>query len=109
MATSHASIAVDLGRNAAIASAKSLRQEMTCVLADICAGSLSFSDVLNKRNNHEATNRLYLVKALESVASIGKIKARRIMADLKITEKRRIESLSSQEREELLKRIKALV
>jgi ribosomal protein S13 len=52
---------------------------------------------------------LYIVKALESVASIGKIKARRIMADLKITEKRRIESLSSQEREELLKRIKALV
>lgn len=108
MATSHASIAVGLGRSVAIASAKSLRQEMTCVLADICAGSLSFSDVLNKKN-HEATNRLYLVKALESVASIGKIKARRIMADLKITEKRRIESLSSQEREELLKRIKALV
>ena len=109
MAISHASIAVGLDRSAAIASARSLRQEMTFVLADLCAGSLSFSDVLNKRSNHEATNRLYLVKALESVTTIGKIKARRIMADLKITEKRRVESLSSQEREELLKAVKALV
>lgn len=109
MATSDSSIAVDQSRSVAIASAQLLRQEMSRVLAEISAGSLSISDVLTKNKSHEATNRLYLVKALESVVSIGKIKARRIMADLEITEKRRIESLSSQEREELLKSVKAFV
>lgn len=105
MATSYLSESVEVDRKSVIANAYSLRCEMSQVLLDIASGNLNLSDVLIKNADHAATQRLYVVKALEAIQSIGKVKARRLMADLEITEKRRIESLSVNERQLLLKKI----
>ena len=105
MATSYLSESVEVERKLAIASAFAMRCEMSQVLLDIASGNLNLSDVLIKNADHAATQRLYVVKALEAIQSIGKVKARRLMADLEITEKRRIESLSVNERQLLLKKI----
>lgn len=105
MATSYLSESVEVERKLAIASAFAMRCEMSQVLLDIASGNLNLSDVLIKNADHAATQRLYVVKALEAIQSIGKVKARRLMADLEITEKRRIESLSVNERQVLLKKI----
>lgn len=105
MATSYLSESLEVDRKLAIAGAFAMRCEMSQVLLDIASGNLNLSDVLIKNADHAATQRLYVVKALEAIQSIGKVKARRLMADLEITEKRRIESLSVNERQVLLKKI----
>ncbi len=105
MATSYLSESLEVDRKLAIAGAFAMRCEMSQVLLDIASGNLNLSDVLIKNADHAATQRLYVVKALEAIQSIGKVKARRLMADLEITEKRRIESLSVNERQLLLKKI----
>ena len=109
MATSYLSESVEVDRESVIASAYSLRCEMSQVLLDIASGKLNLSDVLIKNADHEATKRLYLVKALEAFQHIGKVKARRLMDDLEITEKRRIESLSNSERRALLDKFETFV
>ena len=87
----------------ALASASNLRTEMSRVLVEISTGSLSLHQVLDKSINDEATSRLYVVKALESIPVVGKVKARRVMTELGITQKRRVESLSTQECDALIK------
>ena len=109
MATSYLSESVEVDRKSVIASAYSLRCEMSQVLLDIASGKLNLSDVLIKNADHEATKRLYVVKALEAIQSVGKVKARRLMADLEITEKRRIESLSVSERRALLDKFEIFI
>ena len=105
MATSYLSESLEVDRKLAIAGAFAMRCEMSQVLLDIASGNLNLSDVLIKNADHAATQRLYVVKALEAIQSIGKVKARRLMTDLEITEKRRISSLSVNERQLLLKKI----
>ncbi len=105
MATSDQIKSVDLVRTQAIASALGLRQEMSLVLKQVANNELSLADVLINNSKHQPTNRLYLVKVLELISGIGKVKARRIMAELGIGEKCRIESLSTQDRESLLRSV----
>jgi hypothetical protein len=109
MATSYLSESVEVDRKSVIANAYSLRCEMSQVLLDIASGSRNLSDVLVKNADHAATKRLYLVKALEAFQHIGKVKARRLMAELAVTEKRRIESLSTNERQALLKKFESFI
>ena len=109
MATSYLSEGVELDRKSVIANAYSLRCEMSQVLLNVASGKLNLSDVLIKNADHEATKRLYVVKVLEAIQSVGKVKARRLMADLEITEKRRIESLSNSERRALLDKFESLI
>ncbi len=105
MATSDQIKSVDLVRTQAIASALALRQEMSLVLKQVANSELSLANVLINNSKHQPTNRLYLVKVLELISGIGKVKARRIMAELGIAEKCRIESLSAQDRESLLRSV----
>ena len=109
MATSYLSESVEVDRKSVIANAYSLRCEMSQILLKISDGTLKLSDVLLKNADHAATKRLYLVKALESFKHIGKVKARRLMADLEITEKRRIESLTNSERQTLLEKFESVI
>ncbi len=109
MPTSYLSKSVEVDRKLAIASAYALRCEMTQVVLDVASGKLKLSDVLIKNADHEATKHLYVVKALEALQSIGKVRARRLMADLGITEKRRIESLSVSERRALREKLEAFI
>ena len=105
MATSDQIKSVDLVRTQAITSALALRQEMSLVLKQVANNELSLADVLINNSKHQPANRLYLVKVLELISGIGKVKARRIMAELGIAEKCRIESLSAQDRESLLRSV----
>lgn len=109
MASPYLFESVEVDRKSVIAYAYSLRCEMSQVVLDIASGKLKLSDVLIKNADHEATKRLYVVKALEAVQKIGKVRARRLMAELAITEKRRIESLSVSERQALLDKFEIFI
>ena len=124
MATSYLSESVEVDRKSVIASAYSLRCKMSQVLLDIASGSVKLSDLLKEdsvdtvdtvdtfdtvETFSTAIKRLYLVKALEAFRHVGKVKARRLMADLEITEKRRIESLTINERQALLEKFETFI
>ena len=124
MATSYLSESVEVDRKSVIASAYSLRCKMSQVLLDIASGSVKLSDLLKEdsvdtvdtvdtfdtvETFSAAIKRLYIVKALEAFQHVGKVKARRLMADLEITEKRRIESLTINERQALLEKFETFI
>ena len=124
MATSYLSESVEVDRKSVIASAYSLRCKMSQVLLDIASGSVKLSDLLKEdsvdtvdtvdtfdtvETFSAAIKRLYIVKALEAFQHVGKVKARRLMAALEITEKRIIESLTINERQALLEKFETFI
>ena len=80
-----------------------LRQEIATLCQQISSGQRSFIDLisLNKSNRSAAESYVYVVKALEAESSVGKVRARRIMADLDIAERCNIGSLTTQQVEQL--------
>ena len=80
-----------------------LRQEIANLCQQIASGQRSFLDVISlaESNRSAAESYVYVVKALEAESSVGKVRARRIMADLGIAERCNIGSLTSQQVEQL--------
>jgi hypothetical protein len=80
-----------------------LRQEIARLCQQIASGQRSFLDVISlaESNRSAAESYVYVVKALEAESSVGKVRARRIMADLGIAERCNIGSLTTQQVEQL--------
>ncbi|MEI8068237.1 MAG: hypothetical protein WCH38_00335 [Actinomycetota bacterium] len=80
-----------------------LRQEIANLCQQIASGQRSFIDVISlaESNRSAAESYVYVVKALEAESSVGKVRARRIMADLDIAERCNIGSLTTQQIEQL--------
>ena len=80
-----------------------LRQENANLCQQIASGQRSFLDVISlaESNRSAAESYVYVVKALEAESSVGKVRARRIMADLGIAERCNIGSLTTQQVEQL--------
>jgi hypothetical protein len=80
-----------------------LRQEIANLCQQIASGQRSFLDVISlaESNRSAAESYVYVVKALEAESSVGKVRARRIMADLGIAERCNIGSLTTQQIEQL--------
>jgi methylthioribose-1-phosphate isomerase len=80
-----------------------LRQEIANLVQQIASGQRSFVEVisLSESTRSAAESYVYVVKALEAESSIGKVRARRIMADLDIAERCNIGSLTTQQVEQL--------
>ena len=80
-----------------------LRQEIANLCQQIASGQRSFLDVISlaESNRSAAESYVYVVKALEAESSVGKVRARRIMADLGIAERCNIGSLATQQVEQL--------
>jgi hypothetical protein len=80
-----------------------LRQEIASLCQRIASGQRSFIDLisLSESDRTAAESYIYVVKALEAESSIGKVRARRIMADIGIAERCNIGSLTAHQVEQL--------
>ena len=80
-----------------------LRQEIANLCQQIVSGQRSFIELisLNEGDRSAAESYVYVVKALEAESSVGKVRARRIMADLEIAERCNIGSRTMQQVEQL--------
>ena len=92
-------------RRAVIEKAHTIRKEMTQVQMQLATASLSLAAALDITNPDAAVSRLYVVKLLESVPGVGKVRARRVMSDIGISAKCRVLELGPNERAELLKEL----
>lgn len=91
-------------RHAALEKAATARRHRAEVKDKLKAGSMSLGEVLDAGDRDEIIGKLKAVTVLESLPGLGKVRARRVMVELDISENRRLRGLGSKQREALLKR-----
>lgn len=91
-------------RQAALEKAAEARRQRAEVKEKLKAGSVTLREVLEQGDRDEVIGKLKTVTVLESLPGLGKVRARRAMDELRISENRRLRGLGSNQREALLKR-----
>ena len=89
-------------RQAALETAAAARRQRAELKEKLKAGSLSLGELIAQGERDDAVAKLKVVTVLESLPGVGKVKARRIMEDLEISENRRIRGLGTHQRKALL-------
>jgi hypothetical protein len=89
-------------RQAALDKAARVRRERAEVKEKLKMGSLVLSDVLQRAESDEVVGKMKVLSVLESLPGLGKVKARRLMEQVGISESRRLQGLGVNQREQLL-------
>jgi len=90
-------------RQAALQKAAKVRRERAEVKEKLKMGSLSLTELLKKAEKDETVGKMKVVSVLESLPGLGKVKARRLMETVGISESRRLQGLGAKQRADLLK------
>lgn len=89
-------------RQAALAKAAEARKARAAVKERLKSGEISFREVLDLAGRDELVAGIKVVAILESIPGVGKVTARRTMAEVGIADTRRIRGLGDQQRKALL-------
>ena len=89
-------------RTAALQKAAEARAARAELKEKLKMGSVTLSEALAKADSNDVIGKLKVVAMLESLPGVGKVKARRIMEDIGISESRRVRGLGPQQRQALL-------
>ena len=91
-------------RQAALDKAAAARRQRAELKEKLKMGSVSLPELLDQADRDEVVAKLKVVTVLESLPGVGKVKARRLMEDLEISESRRVRGLGAKQRQALLER-----
>jgi len=91
-------------RQAALEKAAAARRQRAELKEKLKMGSLSFDELLEQAERDEVVGKMKVVVVLESLPGLGKVKARRLMEELGVSESRRVQGLGRNQREALLER-----
>jgi hypothetical protein len=89
-------------RSAALEKAAEARRVRAEIKARLKLNRLSLPDLFAQSDRDDIVAKLKVVSVLESLPGVGKVRARRIMADLDISESRRLRGLGAKQRAALL-------
>jgi len=90
-------------RQAALEKAAKVRRARAEVKEKLKLGSMTLSELLEKAEQDETVGKMKVVSVLESLPGLGKVKARRLMETVGISESRRLQGLGAKQRADLLK------
>jgi len=90
-------------RQAALEKAARVRRERADVKEKLKLGSLTLAELLKQAENDETVGKMKVVSVLESLPGLGKVKARRLMETVGISESRRLQGLGAKQRADLLR------
>jgi signal recognition particle GTPase len=90
-------------RSAALAKAAAARRQRAELKEKLKMGSITLSEFLDQADHDEVVGKMKVVTVLESLPGVGKVRARRMMEQIKISEARRVRGLGAQQRKDLLK------
>jgi hypothetical protein len=90
-------------RQAALEKAAAARRRRAELREKLKMGSVSLKELLEEADRDEVVGKMKVVTLLESLPGVGKVRARRLMEDIGISESRRVRGLVGQQREALLK------
>jgi hypothetical protein len=88
-------------RQAALAKAAAARRQRAELKEKLKAGSLDVSELFAMAEADDVVGRMKVLAVLESMPGLGKVKARRLMEQVGISENRRVRGLGAQQREGL--------
>jgi len=90
-------------RQAALAKAAEARRARAEIKERLKMGSITLSELLTQADSDDMVAGIKVLAVLESLPGVGKVKARRTMEEIGISETRRVRGLGDQQRRELLK------
>jgi hypothetical protein len=90
-------------RQAALAKAAEARRARAELKEKLKMGSLTLAALLDEAEKDEVVGKMKVLAVLESLPGVGKVKARRLMEEIGISETRRVRGLGDQQRAALLK------
>lgn len=88
-------------RRAALVKAAAVRRERAELRVQLKAGDIALSELLG-RVGDDTVGKMKVLSVLESMPGVGKVKARRAMEQISISESRRLRGLGSRQRQRLL-------
>ncbi len=89
-------------REAALAKAAVARRERAELKEKLKMGSTNLRELLDQAEGDEIVGKMKVLAVLESLPGLGKVKARRLMEEIGISEARRVQGLGRNQREALL-------
>ena len=92
-------------RQAALQKAAAARRQRAELKEKLKMGSTSLKELLEQAATDDVVAKTKVVSVLESLPGLGKVKARRLMEEIDISESRRLQGLGSKQREALLERL----
>jgi hypothetical protein len=90
-------------RAAALEKAARVRRERAVVKENLKMGRLTLAELLTRADTDETVGKMKVVSVLESLPGLGKVKARRLMETVGISDSRRLQGLGAKQRDALLK------
>jgi hypothetical protein len=92
-------------RQAALEKAAAARRLRAELKEKLKMGSLTLRELLNQSASDEIVAKMKIVSVLESLPGLGKVKARKLMEEIGISETRRIQGLGDQQRKKLFEKL----
>ena len=65
-------------------------------------GSVNLKDLLERAERDDTLGKMKVITLLESLPGLGKVKARRVLEEIGVSETRRVQGLGTQQRAKLL-------
>src|SRR5579884_1256538 len=85
-------------RQAALAKAAAARRARAELKEKLKMGSISLSELFAQADTDEVVAKMKVLAVLESLPGVGKVKARKIMDEIGISDTRRLHGLGEQQR-----------
>jgi hypothetical protein len=92
-------------RQAALEKAAAARRMRAELKEKLKMGSISLQELLQQADVDDVVGKMKVLAVLESLPGLGKVKARRLMDDVGISETRRLHGLGDQQRKKLFERL----
>ena len=92
-------------RTAALEKAAQARKARAEIKDHLKTGRTSLKDLLGKADSDETIGKMKVLSVLESLPGTGKVKARRLMEQVGISETRRLQGLGAKQRDSLLEAV----
>jgi hypothetical protein len=92
-------------RQAALEKAAAARRLRAELKEKLKMGSITLKELLDQGDSDEIVGKMKVLAVLESLPGLGKVKARRLMEEVGISETRRIQGLGDQQRKKLFEKL----
>ncbi|GAC1528941.1 MAG: integration host factor, actinobacterial type [Acidimicrobiales bacterium] len=92
-------------RQAALDKAAVARRQRAELKDRLKMGSMNLRELLDQAAGDEVIAKMKVIAVLESLPGLGKVKARRLMEEIGISETRRVQGLGANQRQALFEKI----
>jgi len=92
-------------RQAALLKAAAARRQRAELKEKLKMSSITLAELLEQGERDEVVGKMKVLAVLESLPGLGKVKARRLMDTIGISETRRVQGLGVNQKESLLKEL----